>query len=102
MSALASEADVHQSEMDFRLGPKADIADASLNRFICDAQRGCIVTPSAFAVLRKLAREFVVSERRRSDRKQCRNNPDRHQHKEGYRALPTVTACNPKKYWKKT
>ena len=63
---------------------------------------GGIVTPSAFAVLRKLAREFVVRERRRSDRKQCRTNPDRPQHKDGYRALPTGTACNPKQYWKKT
>jgi hypothetical protein len=52
--------------------------------------------------LRKLAREFAVSERRKNDRKQCRNNPDRHQKKEGYCALPTVTACNPKQYWKKT
>jgi hypothetical protein len=63
---------------------------------------GGIATPSAFAVLRKLAREFEVSERRRSDRKQCRSNPDRPQHKDGYRALPTGTACNPKQYWKKT
>jgi hypothetical protein len=63
---------------------------------------GGIVTNSAFAVLRKSAREFVVSERRRSDRKQCRSNPDRPQHKDGYRALPTGTACNPEQYWKKT
>jgi hypothetical protein len=63
---------------------------------------GGIVTNSAFAVLRKSAREFVVSERRRSDRKQCRGDPDRPQHKDGYRALPTGTACNPKQYWKQT
>jgi hypothetical protein len=63
---------------------------------------GGIVTPRAFGALRKLARVFVVSERRRSDRKQCRSNPDRPQHKDGYRTLPTGTACNPKQYWKKT
>jgi hypothetical protein len=61
-----------------------------------------IVTPSAFAVFRKSAREFVVSERPRRDRKQCRSNPNRPQQKDGYRALPTGTACNPKQYWKQT
>jgi hypothetical protein len=85
------------------VGPKTDITDAySITSSAMPSSVGGIVTPSAFAVLRKLAREFVVSERRRSDRKQCRNNPDRPQHKDGYRALPTGTACNPKKYWKKT
>jgi hypothetical protein len=48
---------------------------------------GGIVNPQCLPVLRKLAREFEVSERRRSNREQCRNNPDRPQHKDDYRAL---------------